>query len=256
MQPNRPVPQTLRILEFDRYPDHIIAHPREIETLLKALIAQRTQLGLFVGGQHLFTTQLIELDPHFLWLDISRNPALNQRALGQPAICLGRLDGVHTQFALKTLTLDPRAGGEAFRSERPTAILRLQRREYYRLKVPLSHNVVCRINISPPGTPPVYIPLRVLDLSAGGIALLAPPSSVRLTEGQRYSDCFLYLPHHEPIKVTLEVRNLFHILNRTGHYVERAGCCFVDLPLAAQKILQRYILNTQREVQRAADNRS
>ncbi len=239
-----------QLLDFDRYAEHIVTHPKEVDFLLRNLLSQRTILGLFSQQRYVFPTLLIGLDEHQVFLDVSRDDALNQRIVGHDVVCQGKLDGVVTQFALRHPALQTRSVGRAFVAPRPDAILRLQRREYFRLRVPLAHNVVCKINVAPPGQVPHYLPVRVLDISNGGVAILVPPSTLKLTPGQLFADSQLIIPTSEPITVTLEVRNVFHVTNRMGQVVERAGCQFIDLPAHAYTKLQRYIFTAQRELQR------
>lgn len=245
--------EPLRLVDFDRYAEHIVTHPKEIEFILRNLWQQRTNLGLFVEQRYLMPTQIVGWAGDSLFLDVSQDEARNQKALGKPAVCQGKLDGVLTQFAVESLTMAQYQSARAFQAPRPTGILRLQRREYFRVHVPLSHNVVCKVNTAPPGAPPHLIPFRVLDVSNGGVAILIPPASLKVTPGQLFSDSILLIPTVEPIVVSLEVRNVYHITNRLGQYVERAGCRFINLPPAVEKALQRYIFTVQREM-RLHDN--
>ncbi|HCO77339.1 MAG TPA: hypothetical protein DIT50_04060 [Rhodocyclaceae bacterium] len=245
--------EPLRVVDFDRYADHIVTHPKEIEFILRNLWQQRTNLGLFVAQRYVMPTQIVGLADHALFLDLSQNEALNQSVVEKPAVCQGKLDGILTQFAVESLRLAHYQGTRAFQASRPTGILRLQRREYFRVHVPLSHNVVCKVNTAPPGAPPHLVPFRVLDVSNGGVAILIPPASLKVVPGQVFRDSILVIPTVEPIVVSLEVRNVYHVTNRLGQYVERAGCRFINLPPAVEKALQRYIFTIQREM-RLHDN--
>ncbi|MFN4023101.1 MAG: flagellar brake protein [Hydrogenophilus thermoluteolus] len=246
--------EPLRVVDFDRYADHIVSHPKEIEFILRNLWQQRTNLGLFVSQRYVMPTQIVGLADHALFLDLSQDEARNQSVVGKPAVCQGKLDGVLTQFAVESLSLAQYHGARAFQAPRPTGILWLQRREYFRVHVPLSHNVVCKVNTASPGAPPHLVPFRVLDVSNGGVAILIPPASLKVVPGQVFRDSILVIPTVEPIVVSLEVRNVYHVTNRLGQYVERSGCRFINLPPAVEKALQRYIFTVQREM-RLHDNR-
>lgn len=249
----RPPQEPLRLVDFDRYAEHIVTHPKEVDFILRNLWQQRTNLGLFVHQHYLMPTTIIGVDETHLFLDVCRDETMNQKAVNHPAVCQGKLDGVLTQFAVETLSLTLFQGSRAFRAPRPNAILRLQRREYFRVRIPLSHHVVCKVNTAPPGAPPHLVPFRVLDVSNGGLAILIPPASIKVTPGQVFPDSILVVPTTEPIAVTLEVRNVYHVTNRLGQYVERAGCRFVNLPPAVEKALQRYIFTVQREMRLHAE---
>ena len=127
-------------------------------------------------------------------------------------------------------------------------LLRLQRREYYRLIASNPHSLSCLIPVSSGGEKRmVSMEATVLDISSGGLAILLPPNEPTLEPETILNDCRLMLPETGPIVTSLRVRNIFRITNRDGSTMLRAGCEFTDLPASMASTIQRYILKVERE---------
>src|SRR3569623_1406158 len=97
-------------------------------------------------------------------------------------------------------------GGKALRMDLPETMIRLQRREYYRMPTPVSNPV--RVVIPMPeemGGGTQSFPLA--DISCGGIAILDNKLQLGNTIGLNFENCRLELPEIGPVTTTLQVRN-------------------------------------------------
>jgi c-di-GMP-binding flagellar brake protein YcgR len=83
----------------------------------------------------------------------------------------------------------------------PSRVLRLQRRESFRVATPVLRAPVCRIPADG-GRPAVEI--RVADVSCGGVALALAPGDLWLEPGDILRGCLLELPGMAPIAVSIE----------------------------------------------------
>jgi len=82
----------------------------------------------------------------------------------------------------------------------------LQRREFYRLETPITQSPTCKLPI--PGDPdeePCELEFRVLDISAGGMAIAMAVDMPLLALRRTYPDCVLTLPDQPPICLSLTV---------------------------------------------------
>ena len=174
---------------------------------------------------------------------------MNRRALQAKKLILTTLvDKVKIQFSLEKLTLTRHEGRLAFIGTIPDRLLRLQRREYYRLIATNPHNLSCLIPVTRDGEQRmISVEATVLDISGGGLALLVPPGDPSFEPDRVFADCRLMLPESGPITTSLRVRNLFRITNRDGSVMLRAGCEFIDLSSSMASTIQRYILKAERE---------
>lgn len=240
------------------FPDFVVRDPREILHLIRLIIDKRTLLSAYFDDRRSFVTAILGLseDGSALLLDSSPDAKLNAAA-GTSAhlTCVTRLDGVRLQFEIQAPQLVPREGLQAFHAALPSSMLRLQRREFYRQSVPLSHSVSCTIVVGEGPGVERSVPVRVLDISNGGIAVLVPPEGVDFTPGAEFTNCLLSIPEKPPARVKLRVRNLYTVSGRGGKDSNRAGCEFFDLPASFLNQVQRYIYQVERDRRALEPNR-
>ena len=228
---------------------------RQIRQLLEELMEHHALIAAHFGNNQSFVTALIGLseDEDSLFLDVSPDTSINRRVLANDRLlCVTQLDRFRIQFALSELQEVSRSGHNAFRAPVPERILRLQRREFFRLQVPITHALSCSLNAKALDDSALRVDARVLDISGGGVALQLPPMTqsppmAEFVIGATVDDCTLRLPDADPITLSLEVRNISHNTQRSGAELLRLGCRFSQLSRSSENIIQRYIFNTERE---------
>lgn len=247
---SEPVQTTANAPSFDGnlYADdkYIVRNPRQVQLLLQALIEQRATVTAHADGrENSFPTAILELDGDSLLLDGSPLAAVNRDAANASyLLCFALVDKVTVRFRLPQLERIDDSGRTAFRVALPEEIYHLQRRDFYRLETPVGDSPYCTLPIDDEDEPASW---RVVDISAGGIALLFPPETTPLQLQRRYRGCTLRLPDAAPIPVTLIVCN--QRLQKQSNGIEqlRAGLRFDDLPRGADAMIQRYIFRVDRE---------
>ena len=155
-------------------------------------------------------------------LDYGSNDEMNQRALAADKLfCVTSHDKVRVQFLLRGWTVSPAATVRpAFRAALPESLLRLQRREYYRLTTPIARPFKCLIPIRWPQWHRRQIEANVIDISGGGLAVMVPPAGLAFEPGMEFHNCRIELPEVGIIVSTLQVRNVFDVTlahRRAGH---------------------------------------
>lgn len=223
---------------------------RQIRQLLEELMEHHALIAAHYGNNQSFVTALIGLsdDEESLFLDVSTDTSVNRRVLANDRLlCVTQLDRIRIQFPLIDLQEVSRSGHSTFRAPVPERILRLQRREFFRLQVPIAHALSCIVNTRGVDRAPVQIDARVLDISVGGVALQLAPTAAEFVIGGKLDDCTLRLPELDPIPLRLEVRNISRNTQRSGTELLRVGCQFVGLSRGGESVIQRYIFNTERE---------
>ena len=246
------MPLKFELLQADDYSRYLLREKTDILYNLRALMQRRAMLSAFIDASadsFLSAILAITADERHLILDAASDEAINQRVeAAEKLICVTQLDKIKIQFAATNIERFPHEGHQAFRIALPEVLLRLQRREYYRLTAPSPHNLSCRIPVLVDGENKfVTVEADVVDISGGGLAVTVPPNGVPFEPDMEFADCRLMLPEVGPIATTLRVRNLFRITNRDGSVVLRAGCEFMNLPASMASTIQRYILRTERE---------
>lgn len=225
---------------------YIVRNPRQIQLLLQALIDQRATVTAHAEGhENGFPTAILELDEDTLLLDGSPLAAVNRTAANASyLLCFAQVDKVTVRFRLPQGERIEDQGRTAFRVSLPDEIYHLQRRDFYRLETPVGDSPHCTLPITGEDEPRSW---RVVDISAGGIALLFPADTTPLQLQQRYRGCELRLPDTPPIPVTLIACNQRLQKQPNGSEQLRAGLRFDELPRGADAMIQRYIFRVDRE---------
>lgn len=238
------------LLQAKDYSQYLLSNRREILQVLNSLMQKRALMMAYLEGDGMsFLTALLAVDEGSgtLLLDSPSDEAMQARAIAATRLmCVTQLDRVKIQFATEEMVPVAANDGGGLRARLPDTLLRLQRREYYRLVAPVTHALTCAIPIAADGRT-TTCETRVVDISAGGVAVMVPPQGVAFEPGMEFPDCRLSLPEIGPIVTTLSVRNLFRITNRNGVTMIRAGCQFLGLPGNAHALIQRYIFKIERE---------
>ncbi|MFT3737096.1 MAG: flagellar brake protein [Rhodocyclaceae bacterium] len=236
------------LLQADDFAQYLLRDRREIAFVLKQLAARRCMITAYLGdSQRFIMTSVLAVsdDERRIYLDVGNDEALNNETVQAGSLlCVTQLDKVKVQFSINGHKLDRHERFPTFLAPAPEVLLRLQRREYYRMTAPVAHSLVCRIPA--PGNDS-RVEARVVDISGGGVAVIIPPADMNLTADQKYADCRLDLPDFGPVTATLRVRNIFRITNRNGGDMLRAGCQFEELPPPMANAIQRYILRIERD---------
>lgn len=243
-----PTNKTLGMDQEDPVYSQYLVHSRaEIAQILRAISRQTEMVtAYFNHGQEFFLTSIVEADPNQgrLVVDCGTDEAANARAMVAGKILfVTNQDRVKVQFSVSRLERIQHQGKPAFRAPFPAELLKLQRREAYRLAMPVGSPVICVIPEAGNGR----LEVTVSDISVGGVGLSGFPMTQPLEIGRQFASCRIALPEEGTIVSALEVRNIQELTLRNGSQVKRAGCQFVDLPPAHQAMVQRYIIRIDRE---------
>jgi c-di-GMP-binding flagellar brake protein YcgR len=200
----------------------------EIVAALRALIAGREPVTLHAAGAAEFALSMalaLDAEQDLLYVDCAADPLVNRRLTQAPGVMLVAMhQGVKLQFdtgRAEPVLYDRRP---ALRLPLPGLMLRLQRRETFRVAATLT----CQVALPEEGQTRV-VELRVADLSLGGVALVAEGDKLRFEIGQVLENCRIELNEQSALLASLEVRNVAETTTRSGKRQVRVGCCFVGL---------------------------
>lgn len=226
---------------------------REIIGLLRAL-QERNQLVSMQadGGADAVVTSILEVDEEGGMVVIDRAPtnSVNQRIIASDNVSFETvLDSIRIFFFADRVRECLYENLPALYIPIPASLVRLQRREFYRVPTPVATPVRCTIRIPAddaiaPGTT-VVVTLK--DISAGGIAVVDEKKLLDNTIGRIYKDCRVDLPGNPPITVDLQIRNSHDLSLNNGKSIRKIGCMFVDMSRPSTAAVQRYITKLERE---------
>jgi c-di-GMP-binding flagellar brake protein YcgR len=239
----------LELLESDSYKNYLLHSATEIQFVLRSL-NKATDLitAYFNEGNDFLLTTLLDVDDAGIVLDYGASDEMNRKALAaRKLILVATHDRVKIQFAVPGVEETEHEGRPAFRAPLPQKLLRLQRREYYRLMAPVANPLKCELTLRQEDGTTVTVEAQVLDISGGGIAVMTAPSGFEFSVGQHFKSCTLELPEIGTIHAGLRVCNLFDVTLRNGTRSKRCGCQFLNLSGAMVTMVERYIMKVERE---------
>lgn len=222
----------------------------EILALMRAIMQRKLLVNLDLpGSRHIVVTSVIavEATANRVILDVARGDALNRELLsGKGAEFITQLDGVSISFATGPVSLIDYEKLPALSIAVPASVIRLQRREHFRVTLPIARPVKC-IVLAQGNDDPEPIQTHIIDVSCGGVALADVAGRLGTVTGRVLERCRLLLPELDPVTTDLEIRNAAQIRRANGSFQTRLGCRFVNLPNDAAAMLQRFIMKIERD---------
>ena len=214
----------------------------EVTGILRALLDRDSLITVYMAGsRESFVTALLTIDGETgtFTFDYGNDARMSERLPRAPAARLeGFLDHIRIEFSVSNIAAVEFDGKPAFRAPLPPSLLRIQRRDSYRVHVPKSRPILCELPpVDETGEP---IRTMVRDLSVGGVALVDFPPGFALTRGTVIEGCRLHLSKTDVVSVGLETvrtqRTRF-----TPPAGQLVGCRFLHLTPRIETQLQRLI---------------
>lgn len=246
-----PLPD-FEIDHFNDYAQYVLDQAQEIRFYL-SLLAKRGELisAYLDQGEQSFLTTLLAVAPETgtLFFDPPQSAEhLVAATQARQVTLVTRLERVKIQFRIGALQAVTHEDRPALAAAPPQIMLRLQRREFFRLEPDVGTPIRCGMAFGNGETSQHGHELPVLDISAGGISLQAPTNLLNeLEPGSVFKDCRLEIPDECVLQVNLQVRKVVEISAHTGPHTLRVGCSFVGLPALRQASIERYIARIERE---------
>lgn len=218
----------------------------EITQLLEQLRDGAVLINLHAPNGPLVQAQVWTVDPDSDTISFSvdaTHPSLQALIEADEATAVAYLDSIKLQFDLDNLMLVRGANDSALHCTFPREMFRFQRRNSYRVQ-PLSRTQPKAL-LRHPMIAEMQLELRVLDMSLSGCALFLPHDVPPLDAGIQINDVRFVLDMSTRFTARL---HLHHVtaLNQQALGV-RLGCEVLALNTEAQRALQRYIDQNQKQ---------
>ncbi|MGZ3182396.1 MAG: flagellar brake protein [Telluria sp.] len=242
---------TIKDPSLEQWHDYEVTSRREITALLRGIRDKNQLVRMLISGESdVCVTSILDVDPDAgtVVLDCSIDRDQNRRALAAKRVQFETtLDKIRIMWSVfdgvrEAVFKD----GPALAINLPDSLIRLQRREYYRMPTPVSNPV--RVLIPLPeemGGETVAFPLA--DISCGGIAILDNKLQLDNTIGFNFENCRIDLPEVGPVSVTLQVRNSLDMTLLNSKTNRRIGCEFINISRGNLANVQKYITKLERE---------
>lgn len=224
---------------------------REIVNLLRAMNEKNQLVSMRADGSDNVVTSILEVDESSDLVVIDRAPSkiVNQRLLESDHVTFETvLDSIRILFFADGMQECLYEGQPALCTPIPKSVIRLQRREHYRVPTPVATPLRCSIpapNEDGQGITTIFVVLK--NISGGGIGVIDEKKQLDNTIGVVYKNCRIEIPGGPPVLASLQVRNSLDQKLPSGKDVRRIGFMFVDLPKPMLATIQRYITKLERE---------
>lgn len=217
-----------------------------IASLLRSLKERKALVGMHLRGHGMTViTAILQVDDSrgtFI-IDAARDAQFNKQAADADDIRFeSTMDGIELKFSGAYATPCRHDDKPALCLALPKSLRRMQRRESYRVEVPVSQAARC--TLAPAGQggqqdPPITLDLK--DISLGGVALADNLGQLQAEPGTLYHNCHVVLPEAGSITVTLRVVRVVDSTLENGKAVRHLGCAFVNLSGSMSTTVQRYV---------------
>jgi c-di-GMP-binding flagellar brake protein YcgR len=176
-------------------------------------------------------------------LDVGPDDSTTRKAIeANRLVCTTKNMGVPVKFTVENLQSAKYQGQQALAAPLPKNLYRLQRREFFRVPVPRINAPTCEIPLDEGKRP---VTLKIVDLSVGGLCMLAPVDQFRPQMRDVYENCLIQLPEFGELTVDIEIRNQGTFFTNRNEAIPRVGAAFINLSMQHNLYLQRYIYHLQ-----------
>lgn len=218
-----------------------VSSPEEIRRLLQSVLAQNLSLRVYVTSRRApMVTAIVRIedDTNSIVIDGTLDNDLASDLVAERNIYFETvLDDVHLRFSsayARSCVMDKRA---TFRLPIPDEI-GMQRREFYRVEVPVTNAPQCTFQLRISKSEVV---LNLKDIGVGGICVIDDKNMLRQVPGAIYENCEIDLPEYGEVVANLRVvRSIVEELDNDKRR-RLVGLAFMDLPNRMQMRVQSYI---------------
>jgi len=225
-----------------------IQNPKQIINHLSLLVKKKCLLGArFGANDESYITTLLSIDEanNRVVLDYGPKEELNQGILRAGKVTFDtEYEGIKVSFTGTELKKISHNGEPAFSMPVPESLYWMQRREYYRVKLPLSKPSYCQLIVG--DRKPVN--LKIYDISLTGFALLNVSKEVSdlLIPGKSFEQCNLMLLEAGESLISFEICNKYVINPDKLQKIQKIGCKFTKITRPVEEVIQHYMQQIQR----------
>lgn len=232
--------------------DYLVRSAKLIFGHLSDIIKKKCIISAHFGEHNQsFLTTIVDLDQkaNLLTLDVAPTELLNKQLLNSAKVLFRtEYEGIKVSFRGKAIRKSESDGHPVFAMPIPDAIFWMQRRQYYRVRIPLSHkNSTCEISFdleNEEGETVSQVKVFSLsDISLSGFSFLNPDAKIAdlLQPDAEISECALFLHDGSRANVGLVIKSVNNVRANATAYQHRVGCKFTNMPQVFENSIQRYM---------------
>ncbi len=232
--------------------DYLVRNTKAVFNHFSELISKKCLISAHFGERNVsFLTAIIELDQkkNTICLDCGPSESMDNQLLASDKILFRtEIDGIKVSFSgknIKKIKTDNDTRW-VFCMPIPNSIFWMQRRQYFRIKIPISHtSSYCRLTLkADQDESEQYVNFRLSDISLKGFSFLNidPKWIPHLQPDTEFTDCTLHLNNGNQALIGFTIKNNIKLRSGALNYEDRIGCLFKDnLPANFETSIQRYM---------------
>lgn len=241
---------------MDNLSDFLVKAPKQVLTHLKTLSAEKCLIAVNFGEKSSFLTAILDIDEkkQIITIDCGPKEYLNKELLNTAVINFKTdLKGIKVLFEGRGIKKVGKSGKPALSIKIPAHIYWIQRRQFYRVRSPLSKDSYCSISFPETGENQENeetLDYKLYDLSATGFSMLSESEELaeQLTVDTKYDDCKLVLDSAESHTISFIVRSKLALNPNRPHKGQRIGCEVLNIAPKIESAFLRYMHDIEREI--------
>jgi c-di-GMP-binding flagellar brake protein YcgR len=235
---------------------YLVRSPKQVLSYLNLLSTERCLISAAFGKgeKDTFLTAIMDINEKSQTITIDCGPKeyLNKRLLDSAIIkCTTEYKGTKVLFEGRKVKKAGQPGQPAFTVAIPSSIHWIQRRQFYRIKSPLSKDSYCAVTLKNQETEEATtLQLKLHDLSASGFAIVNDETefSNQLVPSAQFENCTLVLSDENDLNISFEVRHKLPVNPNKPGKSERIGCRITNSSPRIESTILRYMQNIEREL--------
>jgi len=229
----------------------------DIIYILRGVMQKKSLVTLYFDTkQNFILTSILDVDKNNreIVIDYGPNEELGQQILqAKKLIFVTSENKVKIEFTCNQIRKVSYENKDAFAVKLPTSLVRMQRRNSFRIATPVTRPLVCIVPF-PSDETSANAEITLLDISCGGIGVIDHHPDISFDPQRVFEDCQISLPEIGTITATIKVQNTYEVTLRNNLTCKKAGCAFIALPSKMETMIQRYIVRQEQIRKITADN--
>lgn len=232
-------------------PKYLVSQPKKIIKYLNLLSQERCLISAVFGKEDkdTFLSAIIDIDKkkETLTIDCGPKEYLNKKLLDSSIIkCSSKYQGIDVKFEARGVIKAGKINSPKFILPLPKSIYWIERREFFRIRSPLSKNSFCRIYFKDPDSTHEF---KIHDISLQGFSMLSDISEVssKLSPNTTFDECTLVLNNDKELTITFDTAYKRPFISNKPNGTERIGCMLTYLTPKIESTILKYMQNIQRE---------
>ena len=227
--------------------DYLVKNAKMVFNHFNELITKKCLISAHFGDRNTsFLTTITGLDSKnkVINLDCGPSEKLDEQLLSSSKVLFRtEVDGIKVSFSGKNIKKINTDGDWVLSMPIPDTIFWLQRRQFYRVKIPLSHNhSYCRLTLKIDDETETET-FQLYDLSITGFSFLNsnPRWSDQLQPDSEFINCVLHLNNGNQASVGFVIKNNVEIRANSLDARDKIGCLLHPLTPSFETSIQRYM---------------